>query len=101
MEPGVLEGDRGELREPGEGLDLGLSEDAIVGARGQAEDADDAPTDLQRHADHRTDAAHPTRMPSFEGVVAVDEDRLAGAEHLATDALVDRHPEALVPGCLA
>ena len=47
---------------------------------------------------HRADLADERGERALEGVVVVDDERLAGPEHLAADALVDRQPEADVVG---
>jgi hypothetical protein len=55
LEPGVLEGDRGELGEPVHGVDLGLVPGPIGRSRGEADDPDDVVARGQGHAEDGTD----------------------------------------------
>ena len=75
LELGVLEGDRGELGEPVEGVDLGLAPRSFGRPRGEADDADDLPSGAQRHPDDRTDLGPvEDRRAAGEGPVVVDGD---------------------------
>ena len=101
VQPRVLEGERGQLGELQEGVDLGLPEGSVDVPRREPEHADDATADGQRHADHGADASDVPRVTALELVVVLDEDRLARGEDLAPDALRDRHREADVAGGVA
>ena len=87
VQPGVLEGDRGQLGELVRASTSGWRKTRSRRAGGEPEDADDAAADGQRRARRRR-----RPCPSYVGrvalerVVVVDRERPAGAEDLAADA---------------
>jgi hypothetical protein len=92
LELGVLEGDRGELGEPVEGVDLGLAPRSVGRPGGEADDADDLPPGAQRHPDDRADLGSvEDGRAAGEGPVVVDHDRAARPVDGPGEAVVDRH----------
>ena len=101
VEAGVLERDRRQLRELLERVDLRLAEHSVTRGRREPEHAHHAAADRERNPDAGADLALELGRGALERVVVVDDERLAGSEDLAADALADRELEAHVVGHLA
>ena len=92
-EPGVVEGDRGELREARQRLDLALAPAPLDLARGQAKHADHTPRRHQGNPDDGPDRPDgDARRAAAPAVVVVHGHRGRRPEDLAGEPFGDRHP---------
>jgi len=89
LEPGVLEGDRRQLGESRQCIDLRLAEDAVRRTRGEADHADDLATDGEWDADARADPADEVWRGLRPRVVVVNGVRLSGSVDDPADPAVD------------
>ncbi len=95
-EPRVVEPDRGELGEVGQGVDLAPAPQPAGVARREAEDADDPPARRQRHGHHGAERfEREVRRAIGPGVVVVDRDGAPRCDDRAGQALVagDAQPQ--------
>ncbi len=94
-EAGVVEPDRGKLREAGKRLDIAVAPLAARLTGRQPEHPDHPTARGERHRDHGPeDADRHVGGASGPAVVVGEDDRLAAAGDFAGEALVERDPEA-------